>query len=150
METEYYKTKESVEEYIQLCEGDEPSIVIPQFLSFLDSNSQILEIGSGVGIVKSYKYLVQGHEELIKEVNGFIPPEKSEEYIRSFKKGMGGLVAPIEKQAKDFRKAAVKKIETENILSSDNSWFIGNMDLPFSPEYFVDKHGVLMDKGGAR
>ncbi len=115
-----------------------------------NSAIEIAEIGSGVGIVKSYKYLVQGHEELIKEVNGFIPPEKSEEYIRSFKKGMGGLVAPIEKQAKDFRKAAVKKIETENILSSDNSWFIGNMDLPFSPEYFVDKHGVLMDKGGAR
>lgn len=111
---------------------------------------EIAEIGSGIGIVKSYKFLVQGHESLVKEISDFIPSDKSEEYVRSFKKGMSGLVVPIEKQAKDFRKAAIKKIETENILSSDNSWFIGNVNLPFSPEFFVDKHGVLMDRGGAR
>lgn len=111
---------------------------------------EVAEIGSGVGIVKSYKYLVQGHEQLIREISDFVPEGKSEEYVKSFRKSMLGLVAPIEKQAKEFRKAAVKKIETENILSVDNNWFIGNMDLPFTPEHFVERAGVLMDKGGAR
>lgn len=111
---------------------------------------EIAEIGSGVGIVKSYRFLVQGHEALINEINNFTPPDKNEEYLRSFRKGMNGVIAPVEKQAKDFRRAAIKKIETENILSPDNSWFIGNMNLPFTPEYFVEKNAVLMDKGGAR
>ncbi len=110
----------------------------------------IAEIGSGMGIVKSYKYLVQGHEFLAEEIRNFSPPGKSEEYVKSFKKSMAALTSPVETQAKKFRAAAVKQIETENILSADNAWFIGNMNLSFTPEYFVEKSGVLMDKGGAK
>ncbi len=111
---------------------------------------QIAEIGSGVGIVRAYKFLVLGHDHLINEVNSFMPPGKSEEYVKSFKKGMATLVAPVAKQSRDFRSTAIKKIETENILSPDNAWFIGNMTLAITPEHHVEKNGIIMDKSGAR
>jgi len=59
MENSYYKTKESVEEYIKMCENDEPTVIIPQFLSFINSKTKILEIGSGIGI--DWKFLNQTH-----------------------------------------------------------------------------------------
>jgi tetratricopeptide (TPR) repeat protein len=109
----------------------------------------IAEIGSGIGIVRAYRLLVEGHESLQNEVLAFVPEGKSPEYAASFHKGMQKLAAPLEKQSQDFRQTAIRKIEKENILSSDNAWFLVKNDA-IIPEYYNDNGNVLMDKAGAK
>ncbi|MCL6293739.1 class I SAM-dependent methyltransferase [Jejuia spongiicola] len=60
MEGKYYKTKESVEEYIKLAKGFNGAQLIEKLKKFLPLNSTLLEIGSGPGsdwsiLNKSYK-----------------------------------------------------------------------------------------------
>nr|BDT26799.1 tetratricopeptide repeat protein [Bacteriovorax sp. HI3] len=109
----------------------------------------IAELGSGIGIVKAYRYIVEAHEGLQKEITEFTPPGKSPEYVSSFQKGMQKLASPLDKQAQDFRETAIKKIEKENILSSDNGWFLVKNDA-IIPEYYNEKGNALMDKAGAK
>lgn len=108
------------------------------------------EIGSGVGIVKAYRYLVSGHESLRDELINFTPEGKSPEYIDSFKKSMAKLAEPLSIQANDFRDTAIKRIEKENILSSDNGWFLVKNEYSFIPEYGSFSGPALMDKAGAK
>jgi tetratricopeptide (TPR) repeat protein len=110
----------------------------------------ISEMGSGIGIVRAYRYLVQSHEALKNEVSNFTPPGKSENYVTSFKNGMSKVTAPLEKQAEDFRQTAIKKIEKDNILTSDNAWFLVKNDFNFIPEYYSDGGAALMDKAGGK
>lgn len=49
MNGEYYRTKESVEEYTKLAEGHNGKSLIAKLKDFLPSNSRLLEIGSGPG-----------------------------------------------------------------------------------------------------
>lgn len=49
MKGEYYKTKESVEEYIKLAKDINGKLLIEKLKQILPSNSKILEIGSGPG-----------------------------------------------------------------------------------------------------
>ncbi len=49
MSTNYYKTKESVEEYISLSQDVNGGELIKKLKNFLPSNSTLLEIGSGPG-----------------------------------------------------------------------------------------------------
>jgi len=49
MKGEYYKTKESVEEYIKLAKDVNGKQLIEKFKQILPSNSTVLEIGSGPG-----------------------------------------------------------------------------------------------------
>ena len=111
----------------------------------------IADMGSGIGIVKAYRYLVTGLESLHDDVINFkVPEEKSPEYVASFKKSMAKLVEPLQKQAQDFRETAIKNIEKENILSSDNGWFLVKNEFSFTPEYFSENGSALMDKAGAK
>ena len=110
----------------------------------------IAELGSGIGIVRAYRYLVEGHENLRDEVLRFTPEGKSPEYVKSFKGSMEKLVAPIDKQARDFRETAIQKIEKENILSPDNGWFLVKNEFNFIPEYNNDSATMIMDKAGAK
>jgi tetratricopeptide (TPR) repeat protein len=109
----------------------------------------IAEIGSGVGIVKAYKLLVQAHESLRTEILDFKPADKSAEYVSSFHKGMQKLAAPLEKQSLEVRDTAIKMIEKQNILSSDNGWFLVR-NVGLVPEYFSENGNVLMDRAGAK
>jgi hypothetical protein len=110
----------------------------------------IAEMGSGIGIVKAYRYLVSGHESLRDEVIAFTPEGKSPEYVASFKKSMVKLVEPLSKQSSDFRETAIKKIEKENILSADNGWFLIKNEYSFIPEFYSEFGSALMDKAGAK
>ncbi len=110
----------------------------------------IAEMGSGIGIVRAYRYLVTGHESLRNEIMNFSPEGKSPEYVSSFKKSMEKLVQPLEKQALDFRQTAIKKIEKENILSSDNAWFLVKNEFSFIPETYSENGTALMDKAGGK
>ena len=109
----------------------------------------IAEMGSGIGIVRAYRYLVSGHESLRNEIINFSPEGKSPEYVASFKKSMAKLAQPLEKQAEDFRATAIKKIEKENILSSDNAWFLVK-NTSFIPEFYSENGAALMDKAGGK
>lgn len=110
---------------------------------------KIAEIGSGVGIVKAYKYSVMALEDLRDEINNFSPEGKSADYVTSFKKGMGKLTADLNSEATNFRNTAVTQIEKDNILSSDNSWFLVKND-GIIPEHISGKGNAIMDKAGAR
>ena len=110
----------------------------------------IAELGSGLGIVRAYRFLVEAHENLRDEVLRFTPDGKSPEYIKSFKGSMEKLVEPLDKQARDFRETAILKIEKDNILSSDNGWFLVKNDHNFIPEYVNESATVIMDKAGAK
>lgn len=110
----------------------------------------IAEIGSGVGVVKAYRYLVTGHEALHDEIINFSPEGKSPEYVASFKKSMEKIAQPLEKQAQDFRETAIKKIEKENILSTDNGWFLVKNEFSFIPEFQSESGAALMDKAGGK
>jgi len=110
----------------------------------------IAEIGSGIGVVRAYRLLVTAYASLSSEINNFTPEGKSSDYIASFKKDMAKRVTLLDKQAQDFKATAIKKIENENILSSDNAWFLTKNDLPFIPIYFNESGSALMDKAGAK
>jgi hypothetical protein len=107
-------------------------------------------MGSGIGIVRAYRYLVVSHEGLRNEIINFTPEGKSPEYISSFKKSMEKLVQPLEKQASEFRETAIHKIEKDNILSSDNAWFLAKSENSIIPEFFSEHGPALMDKAGVK
>tara|TARA_R110000868_G_scaffold198845_4_gene445432 strand:- start:319 stop:888 length:570 start_codon:yes stop_codon:yes gene_type:complete len=69
MAGEYYKTKESVQEYIKLAEGIDGRKLIEKLKKVLPSNSTVLEIGSGPGsdweILSKY-YNVVGSDNSIE------------------------------------------------------------------------------------
>ena len=110
----------------------------------------IAEIGSGIGMVKAYQIAVSGHETLRDDVLKFIPTGKSPEYVASFQKSMIHLVEPISKQALEFRETAIKKIEKENILASDNGWFLIKNEASFIPEFLSESGTAIMDKAGSK
>lgn len=65
MKDEYYKTKESVDEYINLAKDISGIKLIQKLESYLESGSSILEIGSGPGTdwnILSRKYNVTGSD----------------------------------------------------------------------------------------
>ena len=60
METEYYKTKESVDEYINLAKDVSGKELIEKLKSFLMEGATLLEIGSGPGT--DYKLLKKNYD----------------------------------------------------------------------------------------
>ncbi len=115
---------------------------------------EIAEVGSGNGIIRAYKLLTESHDYLAQEITQFQPEGKSPEYITSFKKGMKTITDPIIRQSNEFRQAAVKKIQSDQILSVDNFWFLSKSQLQVVPEFYPEfsekSIGALMDKGGAQ
>ncbi|WP_372654586.1 tetratricopeptide repeat protein [Halobacteriovorax sp.] len=107
-----------------------------------------MDIGSGKGIVKSYKILIDAYSHLINEIDNFTPPGKSKEYIDTFKKSMRNLIRPLKAKTADFKKEAVAQIKKSKILSSDNSAILFGQG--FVPEYVLRNNGVIMDRGGQR
>ena len=111
----------------------------------------ILKVGSGKGIVKSYILLINAYEDLAQEIRSFTPQGKTPEYLSSFSKSMSDLTAPLLQKASDFRREAVKQIETSDILSEDNTFFLGSRKSgEFIIEYQPVIPGIMMDRGGRR
>jgi tetratricopeptide (TPR) repeat protein len=110
----------------------------------------VANIGSGMGILRAYRVIIEGHEQLKNEISNFNPEGKPEDYVKSFKKTMLGLAGQLDKQSRDFRNVAVKKIETDSILSKDNIWFMNNKNDSILAQFFNIEGGMLMDKAGAK
>ncbi|MEZ5015428.1 MAG: class I SAM-dependent methyltransferase [Flavipsychrobacter sp.] len=79
MSSEYYHTKESVEEYIKLSEGYDGAYLIKELMPLLPIGSTVLELGSGSGkdieLLSQY-YKVTGSdysEEFLKVLKNRLP-----------------------------------------------------------------------------
>jgi len=110
----------------------------------------ILNIGSGVGIVQSYHLLIENYKKTANLIKNFTPPDKSVEYISSFKKSMEKIYTPLLDKADEFLGEAKKQIETNKILSSHNNEILMQGISDFRPEYEYRSGGILMDRGGRR
>lgn len=84
MKGEYYKTKESVEEYIQLAKNVSGKQLIEKLNQFLFSNSVLLEIGSGPGtdwkILDGY-YKVIGSDNSIEFLDYLVSQNPNGEFL---------------------------------------------------------------------
>tara|TARA_R110002072_G_scaffold60540_6_gene153556 strand:+ start:1744 stop:2316 length:573 start_codon:yes stop_codon:yes gene_type:complete len=82
MENEYYKTKESVDEYIKLAKGIDGRDHIKKLKTFLPLGSSLLEIGSGPGadwsiLAKDYKTIGSDNsKEFLSHLNAHFPEGK--------------------------------------------------------------------------
>ncbi|MCP4437947.1 MAG: class I SAM-dependent methyltransferase [Aureispira sp.] len=72
MEGKYYKTKESVEEYIKAAEGFDGMQLVEKLKQVLDSNSTLLELGSGPGT----------DWEILKESYTVVGSDNSPEFLK--------------------------------------------------------------------
>lgn len=111
---------------------------------------EILSTRSGEGIVSSYKVLVESYDYVYKEVRGFTPPDKSAEYIASFKQSMVGLTQPLVDKSREFRLEAIRQIKTSTILAEHNNFFLRTIDVPIDIHYKPIKGVMIMDRGGRR
>lgn len=82
MSSEYYHTKESVEEYIKLAEDVNGAVIINKLTPYLKEDDSILEIGSGPGTdweILSKRFNVTGSdfsEEFLIKLRESYPNEK--------------------------------------------------------------------------
>lgn len=106
---------------------------------------EIQSIGSGVGIVNSFKMLEDIYLEVAKEIYDFIPQKKSKEYIAAFKKDFSQVGKQLEGAAKEYRKEALRAIENNSILNKNNFSFQATK---YPVKYYGVSNIVLMDKGG--
>ena len=76
MKTEYYKTKESVEEYVKLSKDVNGDNLINKLKIHLPPNSKLLEIGTGPG----------SDWEILKKSYDVIGSDNSKEFLKHLKK----------------------------------------------------------------
>ena len=84
MEGEYYKTKESVEEYIELAKDVNGSVLIEKLKQVLPLNSNVLEIGSGPGtdwVILNESYSVTGSDNSSEFLNHLIAKYPNGEFL---------------------------------------------------------------------
>ncbi len=122
-----------------------------KYLDIVTSKAlNIFKIGSGNGIVESYKILVESYRSMAAELRAFSPPGKGAGYVSSFKKSMGEIASPIESKANDFFEEGKRQIRESKILSRSSIFFFASGKLKLMPEFYPVKKGVLMDRGGRR
>jgi hypothetical protein len=91
--------------------------------------------------------MASAYRSFINSVNQ-VNPTGDQNYINSFRKTLSGVTGPYAKQATDLESKGRSIIETGDILSKDNFFFINTPNIVGDYEYV--KSGVLMDKGGGR
>jgi len=84
MKGEYYKTKESVEEYIQLAKDVNGKILIEKLQQVLPPDSMVLEIGSGPGTdwkILEKSYNVTGSDNSTEFIKHLISENPNGEFL---------------------------------------------------------------------
>ena len=84
MNDNYYKTKESVEEYINMAKGVDGSELIGKLNNYLPSKSELLEIGTGPGTdfqLLKKNYQVTGSDYSTEFLNRLIRDNKKDEFL---------------------------------------------------------------------
>jgi len=121
-----------------------------QLKRLTDEALEVLSIGSGKGLVRAYKVLIENYLTIITEMREFTPPGKSADYVASFKKSMYDLSKDLEKRSNEFTAEARRQIISNDILSNENYLFLNTAKMPIQIEYVYTPGGVLMDRGGRR
>ncbi|MDH5414746.1 MAG: hypothetical protein OEW87_11460, partial [Flavobacteriaceae bacterium] len=111
----------------------------------VEQGNDVLEVGSGTGIISSYKILNEAYTHVGKELAGFTPKGKSATYIKGFKAQMGAVSKQMIDAAKRYKEEAIRSISKNTILSKQNIFFQNNS---FPVNYFEDGGVVIMDRGG--
>jgi cyclopropane fatty-acyl-phospholipid synthase-like methyltransferase len=84
MSGEYYKTNESVEQYIKLAQGDNGAELIDKLKPFLPSEKRLLEIGSGPGSdweILNQDYMVTGSDNSVQFLDRLVKKYPSGEFL---------------------------------------------------------------------
>lgn len=110
----------------------------------------VQRIGSGKGIIGSYKVLVEAYELAAKEVEAFTPPGKSKEYVQSFKGSMAQVYTPLRQSAASYRKEGWKAIEANKILSDYNYLLSPHTIDGLTIKYAYPHKAINMDRSGKR
>lgn len=109
--------------------------------------NDVQSVGSGVGIVNSFKLLFESYKEVAQEIYDFVPQGKSADYIKKFKIDFNQVGKQLESAADQYRAEARKAIRNNAILNKNNFYFQ-------SGKYPIEFHGedsaVLMDRGGRK
>jgi hypothetical protein len=123
-------------------------------LAILDSLTgdvnEIQKTGSGKGIVRAYKLLINSYEKFASELSRFTPEGKSEDYVASFKKAMSGVWTPILQTALKRRQEVKELIVSNNILSDDNNEMLSPQGTNLVAQFRLQQNLILMDRGGAQ
>jgi TolA-binding protein len=106
---------------------------------------EIQSIGSGIGIVNSFKQLQDTYLKVANEIYAFKPKNKSESYIKAFKKDFNQVGKQLEAAANEYKSEAVRAIKNNSILNQNNFHF---QDNTFPIQFFGIGASTLMDKGG--
>lgn len=109
----------------------------------------IQKIGSGKGIVRAYKEVIESYEAFGNALKEFTPPDKTPEYIASFKKAMADVHNPILLNAKRQRSEVTKLIKDNKILSDYNYSVLFMNDDSFK-RFISLKEAILMEREGRR
>lgn len=110
--------------------------------------SRIQKLGSGLGIVESYRVLAANYRDVANEIDNFTPPDKGPEYIKSFKGALSQVSGPLRNQSNKFSQEGVASIENNEILRDENHGLYEVASNRLAPRYWYYQNAVLMDRGG--
>ncbi|MFT6631687.1 MAG: tetratricopeptide (TPR) repeat protein [Bacteriovoracaceae bacterium] len=115
-------------------------------LQKLEKKAQdVLEIGSGKGIVNAYRILYENYQSFAIELETVEPTGLKKEHLGAFRKDLGSPIKASKIAAATYKREAVKSIKNNSILNQNNFYF---QDNPIPTKYFGDNDAVLMDRGG--
>jgi TolA-binding protein len=106
---------------------------------------EIQSIGSGIGIVNSFKKLQDTYLKVANEIYAFKPEKKSAAYIKAFKNDFNQVGKQLEAAANEYKSEAMRAIKNNSILNQNNFFFQNNS---FPVKFFGIENVSLMDKGG--
>jgi tetratricopeptide (TPR) repeat protein len=125
---------------------------LKQKLSLLDkmisTTKTITQIGSGRGIISSYRILMETLQDFSQLLLKQVPPNGSDSYKESFKMSMQKLAIPLRTKAMEYFQEGKTLIEKDHLLTFDNEAFL----LP-RPNHFPYNISIVdqlqpMERGG--
>jgi len=97
-------------------------------------------------IAPMYELLLSSYERLIEEITNFTPKNKSNDYLKVFKKSMLGLRANLFNQKNELSKNLSQLIVSKNILTFSENYI--SSDIPINKLKKIDlKYWIISDRG---
>ena len=91
-------------------------------LQKLEKEAQdVIETGSGSGIIKTYKLLSDSYTGFAKELEKVVRTGLNKEHIKAFRKDLSSPINASYQAAKTYKKEAIDAIRKNQILSKENT-----------------------------
>lgn len=113
--------------------------------ALVDQANKLQQIGSGVGIVSSYKVLSDAHAQAANNTKSFLDSQIKHPNYSSMRNAFLPLVTQLQNASNSYKVEAMNAIKRNAILNKDNSYFQINK---FPVFYYGEDMSVLMDRGG--